>query len=100
MIEKIKELFNSMDREPVAILSRDTTKDVFYDDYDDDEPTYSWAVICKGGLEPEHYEIVMPFEDDNKIDILSFAEECCHNGVDALIKELENRDGSKLEWKK
>lgn len=97
MLEKIKELFIGLNREPVAILSRDNS-DWRY--CDDDDPTYNWAVICKEALEADDYDVVIPFEKENEVDIIAFDEEGCYNGIDALVKELTDRDGAKLEWKK
>ena len=100
MIEKIKNLFESMSCPAVVILQTPKAGEEVENGYGLEFELSEYAVIYEN--EEKYYENMKAkydFEQENHIEIMTFSKSGCSPSVEALVQELHDMDGYEVKWK-
>jgi hypothetical protein len=101
MVDKIRELFEKMECPPVVILQTPNAGQAVDNGCGMDFDLSEYAVIYDNG--DNYYKksrVKYDFEMENHTDIMTFSSEGCSPSIDALIQELNERDGYVVKWRK
>lgn len=101
LTKKIGLLFEEIKCPAIAILRTPNAGQEVNNGYGVDFELAEYAVIYSGENEDLYKNLLKTyaFQKENSIDILTFAESGCHNGVEALIEELNLIDGYEVIYR-
>ncbi len=100
MIDKIKELFESINCPPEAVLETDRAGEEVDNGYGIEFPLPQFAVIHHGdAYEESALNKVSEFQRENNVKILKFEFKGC-SPLDGLLDDLNERDGYVIKWRK
>jgi hypothetical protein len=101
MIDKIRELFEKMETPPVVILQTPNAGQEVDNGYGVDFDLAEYVVIYDNVKNYyKNNRLEYDFEMENNTDIMTFSSEGCSPSIDALIQELNERDGYVVKWRR
>jgi len=98
---KIVRLFERLGCPPIVVMRTDPDGDLVDNGYGVEFDLPPYAVIHEGDLlEMKANSRVMGWQRRHRTEMLKFDAAGCTNGIDALMCELEDRDGYKTVWRR
>lgn len=98
---KIVRLFERLGCPPIIVMRTDMAGDLVENGYGVDFDLPPYAVIHENDLDKmKARSRVMRWQMRHRTEMLKFTAEGCVNGIDALMCELEDRDGYKTVWRR